>query len=68
MASVQAAVYGSHEPVLTPDIFKSVLAHKMYEHQQRAVFKLGHHGVGDAKAPQQAVPAVPVEAAASPEK
>ena len=46
MASVQAAVYGSHEPVLTPDTWRAVLARKQHEHEQRAGFKLGHHGAG----------------------
>lgn len=41
MASVQAAVYGSHEPVLTPAIFENVLNLKLAEHQQRTVFAAG---------------------------
>lgn len=39
MAAVQAAVYGSHEPTLTPEIWESVLARKLHEHQERAAFK-----------------------------
>eukprot|EP01025_Chloroclados_australasicus_P012106 TRINITY_DN1551_c0_g1_i6.p1 TRINITY_DN1551_c0_g1~~TRINITY_DN1551_c0_g1_i6.p1 ORF type:complete len:596 (-),score=82.61 TRINITY_DN1551_c0_g1_i6:458-2245(-) len=38
MASVQASVYGSHELVLTPDIFYNVLTHKIEEHAQRKQF------------------------------
>lgn len=53
MASVQAAVYGSHEAVLTKNIFHAVLAHKLYEHDQRRQFRLGHHGTGDSPAPQR---------------
>jgi len=41
MASVQAAVYGSHEPVLTPAIFENVLNLKLAEHQQRTIFAAG---------------------------
>jgi len=41
MASVQAAVYGSHEPVLTADMFERVLDMKLKEHQQRAMFVQG---------------------------
>lgn len=41
MASVQAAVYGSHEPVLTPAIFENVLNLKLMEHKQRTVFAEG---------------------------
>ena len=48
MAAVQAAVYGSHEAVLTPEIFQSVLGRKMVEHEERKQFKLGHHGTGDS--------------------
>eukprot|EP01023_Acetabularia_acetabulum_P013040 TRINITY_DN16199_c0_g2_i11.p1 TRINITY_DN16199_c0_g2~~TRINITY_DN16199_c0_g2_i11.p1 ORF type:complete len:626 (+),score=131.65 TRINITY_DN16199_c0_g2_i11:144-1880(+) len=40
MASVQASVYGSHELVLTPDIFYNVLNHKIEEHLQRKEFAL----------------------------
>ncbi|BAF09735.1 uncharacterized protein [Oryza sativa Japonica Group] len=35
MASVQAAVYGSKECVLTPDLFREVVDYKVAEHQQR---------------------------------
>jgi ATPase family AAA domain-containing protein 3A/B len=38
MASVQAAVYGSHEPVLTKDMFARVLQLKLKEHGQRQAF------------------------------
>lgn len=41
MASVQAAVYGSHESVLTPSIFESVLEMKLNEHKQRTIFASG---------------------------
>jgi len=41
MASVQATVYGSHEPVLTGDMFKRVLELKLREHEQRQVFVAG---------------------------
>ncbi|GAB4815326.1 hypothetical protein N2152v2_002372 [Parachlorella kessleri] len=41
MASVQAAVYGSHEPVLTADMFKTVLNMKLREHSQRQAFMAG---------------------------
>ena len=41
MASVQATVYGSHEPVLTGDMFKRVLELKLKEHEQRQVFVAG---------------------------
>lgn len=43
MASVQAAVYGSHEPVLTPGLFQRVLDQKVHEHQQRRAFVEGTH-------------------------
>ncbi len=41
MASVQAAVYGSHEAELTPAIFENVLKLKLAEHRQRVVFAAG---------------------------
>jgi ATPase family AAA domain-containing protein 3A/B len=41
MASVQAAVYGSHEAELTPAIFENVLKLKLTEHRQREVFSAG---------------------------
>lgn len=39
MAAVQAAVYGAHEPVLTPEIWGSVLQRKLHEHQERRAFR-----------------------------
>lgn len=48
MASVQAAVYGSPQPVLTPEIFNRVLKAKLDEHAARRSFMLGHHGTGDS--------------------
>jgi ATPase family AAA domain-containing protein 3A/B len=51
MAAVQAAVYGSQEAVLTPEIWNTVLKRKLFEHQERKTFKLGHHGTpGDGVA------------------
>jgi ATPase family AAA domain-containing protein 3A/B len=51
MAAVQAAVYGSPEATLTPEIWNVVLSRKLYEHQERRNFRLGHHGTpGDAQA------------------
>ena len=44
MAAVQAAVYGSPEATLTPEIWNAVLSRKLYEHQERKHFRLGHHG------------------------
>ena len=44
MAAVQASVYGSASAVLTPEIWDSVLKRKLYEHEERKAFKLGHHG------------------------
>ena len=41
MASVQAAVYGAHEPVLTAAMFRRVLALKVHEHTQRRAFVEG---------------------------
>ena len=41
MASVQAAVYGSHEAELTPAIFENVLKLKLAEHRQRVIFAAG---------------------------
>ena len=41
MASVQAAVYGSHETELTPAIFENVLKLKLAEHRQREIFARG---------------------------
>eukprot|EP00882_Tetradesmus_deserticola_P029047 GHRQ01032441.1.p2 GENE.GHRQ01032441.1~~GHRQ01032441.1.p2 ORF type:complete len:131 (+),score=76.71 GHRQ01032441.1:75-467(+) len=48
MASVQAAVYGSAQAVLTPEIFRRVLQAKLQEHAARKSFVLGHHGAGDS--------------------
>lgn len=39
MAVGQAAVYGSREAVLTPEIFARVLRMKLHEHQQRKKFQ-----------------------------
>lgn len=41
VASMQAAVYGSPEAVLTPAMFKSVMKMKLHEHQQREAFSHG---------------------------
>lgn len=41
MASVQAAVYGSHEAVLTPEILNKVLDMKVQEHKKRLEFVHG---------------------------
>lgn len=51
MAAVQAAVYGSQESVLTPQIWQSVLQRKLYEHQERKAFRLGHHGTPGDEGP-----------------
>ncbi len=39
MAAVQAAAYGSAQPVLTPALWKSVLDRKLFEHQERRAFR-----------------------------
>lgn len=39
MASVQAAVYGSRQPILTPELFSQVLEFKVKEHERRSTFK-----------------------------
>jgi ATPase family AAA domain-containing protein 3A/B len=39
MAAVQAAVYGSASPVLTPELWSTVLQRKLYEHSERKAFK-----------------------------
>jgi hypothetical protein len=44
MAAVQAAVYGQAKAELTPEIWDTVLQRKLFEHQERRAFKLGHHG------------------------
>jgi hypothetical protein len=46
-ASVQAAVYGSPEPVLNRELFARVLEYKLKEHAARKAFVLGHHGAGE---------------------
>ncbi|EFJ44341.1 hypothetical protein VOLCADRAFT_64976 [Volvox carteri f. nagariensis] len=48
LAAVQAAVYGAPQPVLTPEIWRTVLARKLHEHAERRSFRLGHHGTGDS--------------------
>eukprot|EP00955_Chlamydomonas_euryale_P111580 366076-Chlamydomonas_euryale.AAC.5 len=58
VASVQAAVYGSHEAALTPEVWNAVLQRKLSEHQERKAFRLGHHGT-----PGDDGPAVPPAAA-----
>jgi hypothetical protein len=50
LAAVQAAVYGGKAPVLTPELWRTVLARKLNEHQERRAFRLGHHGTpGDER-------------------
>jgi ATPase family AAA domain-containing protein 3A/B len=39
MAAVQAAVYGAASPVLTPELWDSVLQRKLYEHSERKAFR-----------------------------
>ena len=59
MAAVQAAVYGSPEATLTSEIWNVVLSRKLYEHQERKQFRLGHHGTpGDTAGLQQPLSAV----------
>lgn len=54
MAAVQASVYGSASAVLTPEIWDVVLKRKLYEHEERKAFKLGHHGTpGDVPLAQK---------------
>ncbi|GFH26211.1 AAA domain-containing protein, partial [Haematococcus lacustris] len=48
LAAVQAAVYGSAQPLLTAELWDSVLARKLHEHSERKTFRLGHHGTGDS--------------------
>ncbi|KAL6750220.1 hypothetical protein V8C86DRAFT_3020162 [Haematococcus lacustris] len=48
LAAVQAAVYGSAQPLLTVELWDSVLARKLHEHSERKAFRLGHHGTGDS--------------------
>jgi len=49
MAAVQAAVYGSAQPVLTPQVWDTVLSRKLFEHKEREAFRLGHHGIGEKR-------------------
>lgn len=39
MAAVQAAVYGSAKPILTPQVWDTVLKRKLFEHQERSAFR-----------------------------
>ncbi|KAF5841023.1 P-loop containing nucleoside triphosphate hydrolase protein [Dunaliella salina] len=39
MAAVQAAVYGSPQPVLTPQVWDTVLSRKLFEHKEREAFR-----------------------------
>lgn len=41
MASVQAAVYGTRDATLTPELFMQVLKFKIQEHQRRENFRSG---------------------------
>lgn len=41
MAAVQSAVYGSHEPVLTPELFRQVVDMKLQQHEMRKEFEVG---------------------------
>ncbi|GIL58833.1 hypothetical protein Vafri_13806 [Volvox africanus] len=50
LAAVQAAVYGAPQPVLTSEIWRTVLQRKLHEHAERRAFRLGHHGTGDSAA------------------
>ena len=45
ISSIQTAVYGSAQPVLTPELFRSVVGRKVTEHAQRQAFAEGHHSV-----------------------
>lgn len=45
ISSIQTAVYGSTQAVLTPQLFRSVVSRKVAEHVQRQVFAEGHHSV-----------------------
>ena len=44
MASVQAAVYGSEDCVLDPNLFREVVDYKVAEHQQRRRLASGDGG------------------------
>lgn len=48
ISSIQTAVYGSAQPVLTPELFRSVVGRKVTEHAQRQAFAEGHHSVSDS--------------------
>lgn len=56
LAAVQAAVYGSPAGVLTADLWDSVLERKLFEHSERQLFKLGHHGTMEPAVTVSAVP------------
>lgn len=43
-------MYGAPKPVLTKEIWDKVLERKLYEHEERRLFRLGHHGTGDSPA------------------
>ena len=43
MASMQAAVYGSAQPILTHEMWHRVLNMKLKEHAQRRAFLAGQH-------------------------
>lgn len=40
MASVQAAVYGTRDATLTPELFSQVLKFKVGEHKRREGFRI----------------------------
>ena len=48
ISSIQTGVYGSAQPVLTPELFRSVVARKVTEHAQRQAFAEGHHSVSSS--------------------
>lgn len=43
VASMQAAVYGSAQPILTKDMWQRVINMKVREHEQRQEFLAGQH-------------------------
>ncbi len=47
-------MYGAPQPVLTKEIWDKVLERKLYEHEERRLFRLGHHGTGDSPAAKAA--------------
>lgn len=51
ISSIQTAVYGSAQPVLTPELFRNVVARKVAEHAQRQAFAQGHHSVTSSMPP-----------------